>query len=83
MLFYFNKIKQKNNNSTHLAPILLRISLEAYSSKIDVLANRKACFTGLLKAAAVPMGDLGSTPPSEKKQEFSLQNKEIQADGFY
>lgn len=52
--------------------MLLRISREAYSSMIDVLANRKACFTGLLNAAAVPTGDLGSAPPSENKMKHRV-----------
>lgn len=42
-------------------------SLDAYSSNIELLASNKAFLLGLLNAAAVPIGDLGSTPPSKKQ----------------
>jgi hypothetical protein len=39
-------------------------SWEVYSSSIDVLASMSDSLLALLNAAAVPMGDFGSTPPS-------------------
>lgn len=42
----------------------LIISLEANSNNSEELANFSACLLALLKAAAVPVGDFGSTPPS-------------------
>lgn len=53
-------------NHTYFSVREFRISLDAYSKSIELLANSRACFTGLLNAAAVPAGDLGSTPPSAK-----------------
>ncbi len=47
---------------------MLIISRDAYSNKMELLANNKAFRFGLLKAAAVPIGDFGSTPPSEMSQ---------------
>lgn len=40
------------------------ISLEANSNNNDVLASFKAPRLALLKDAAVPVGDLGSAPPT-------------------
>lgn len=51
-------------------------SWEVYSSSMDVLASISACLFALLNAAAVPMGDFGSTPPSiseRAKQTFTEQ----------
>jgi hypothetical protein len=39
-------------------------SWDVYSRSMDVLASISACLLALLNAAAVPMGDFGSTPPS-------------------
>lgn len=40
------------------------ISFDANSNNRDEFANIKACLLALLKEAAVPDGDFGSTPPS-------------------
>jgi hypothetical protein len=42
-------------------------SCEVYSSNIDVLASMSDSLLALLNAAAVPIGDFGSTPPSINK----------------
>lgn len=42
------------------------ISFEANSKSKDELANLSACLLALLKEAAVPVGDFGSTPPTTK-----------------
>jgi hypothetical protein len=39
-------------------------SCDVYSSNIDVLASMSDSLFALLNAAAVPIGDFGSTPPS-------------------
>jgi len=39
-------------------------SCDVYSSNIDVLASMSDSLLALLNAAAVPIGDFGSTPPS-------------------
>jgi hypothetical protein len=49
-------------------------SCDVYSSNIDVLASMSDSLLALLKAAAVPIGDFGSTPPSinESKRHTKL-----------
>jgi hypothetical protein len=39
-------------------------SCDVYSRNIDVLASLSDSLLALLNAAAVPIGDFGSTPPS-------------------
>lgn len=55
-------------DGTHVRELM--ISFEANSKSNEEFASFKACLLALLKEAAEPMGDLGSTPPSinlEKK----------------
>lgn len=42
-------------------------SFEAYSNNNELFASINAVLLALLKAAAVPREDLGSTPPSENR----------------
>lgn len=57
------------NNSLKITNVrVLMISLDANSNNSDELASFRACLLALLKDAAVPLGDLGSTPPTENKK---------------
>lgn len=47
-------------------------SFEVYSNNNELLANINAVLLALLKAAAVPRDDLGSTPPSTNKYKKKL-----------
>ena len=49
----------------------LMISFEANSKMSDELANLSACLLALLNAAAVPVGDFGSTPPTANRDELN------------
>jgi hypothetical protein len=60
---HYWKRPDKQQTATYLFSEFIS-SCEVYSSNIDVLASMSASLLALLNAAAVPIGDFGSTPPS-------------------